>query len=78
MWWVGGWISPILVAGFTLFWSLLIYWLIGDRARDWQYGVVPYVPGESVLSIERPARGEVPPQVTLPEKFDDGDHNAPF
>ena len=32
---------------FTIFWVLTIYWLIGWRTRDWQYGSVPYVPGQS-------------------------------
>lgn len=73
-WWVGGWLAPLLVAGGTLAWVFLIYFLIGDRPTDWKYGVVPYVPGESIFSIRPQPKGIVPPQVTLPddtkEEFD--------
>jgi hypothetical protein len=64
--WVGGWTTALLVAGGTILWCLLIYHLIGDRPPGWQYGVVPYIPGQSVLSSQPPPRGTVPKQVTLP------------
>ncbi|MBI2842321.1 MAG: hypothetical protein HYX78_02870 [Armatimonadetes bacterium] len=66
-WWVGGWISPILVVAFTILWTLLIYALIGDRPRDWQFGVTPYVPAESIFSIEQPPPAAPPNQVELVE-----------
>ena len=74
-WWVGGWISPILVAAFTILWCFLAYWLIGDRPREWQYGVMPYVPGESVFSSETPPSGTPPKQVILPN-ITPGGNNA--
>lgn len=71
-WWVGGWLSPILVTAFTLLWVFLIYWLIGDRPRDWQYGTMPYVPGESIFAIEPAAPGQAPPQIVLPKETPGG------
>ena len=70
-WWVGGWTSALLVAGGTLAWCLIIYFLIGNRPPGWQYGVVPYVPGESVLSSQPPPRN-APNQVILPQKTNGG------
>lgn len=67
-WWVGGWISPLFVAGFTLFWCLIIYLLIGNRPVVWKYGVVPYVPAQSVISSEVPPPGPPPKQVELPQQ----------
>lgn len=65
-WWVGGWLAPLIVTAWMLSWVLMIYWLVGDRPVDWNYGVTPYVPGESVFSTEHPPKGEAPGQVTLP------------
>jgi len=67
-WWVGGWFAPLAVTAFTLLWCLVIYLLIGNRPVTWQYGVAPYVPGQSVLSSERKPEGAVPNQVVLPEE----------
>ena len=67
-WWVGGWLAPILVILFTLIWSLMIYWLIGWRTRDWQYGTVPYVPAESTFTTQDHSAGRVPKQVELPSR----------
>ena len=66
---VGGWLAPALVVGFIIFWSLLIYALIGDRPTDWQYGVTPYVPGQSILSTSPVPAGPPPRQVVLPAKI---------
>lgn len=66
--WVGGWTTALLVAAGTILWCLLIYRLIGDRPPGWQYGVVPSVPGQSVLSSQPPPRGNAPNQVILPKK----------
>lgn len=65
-WWVGGWLAPLLVTGWMLIWVFVIYWLIGDRPTDWNYGVTPYVPGESVFSTEHPPKGKAPAQVIIP------------
>lgn len=63
---VGGWFTPIVVVGFIILWSLMIYWLIGDRPTDWNYGVMPYIPGQSIESTHRIGSGQVPKQVELP------------
>lgn len=70
LWWVGTYLSPVLVVGFTLVWCLLIYFLIRDRSgsRDWQYGVVPYVPAESIESTAPTPTGRAPLQVEYPTK----------
>lgn len=67
-WWVGGWLAPILVTLGTLAWCFLIYGLIGDRPRNWEYGVTPYVPGESIFSTEPVPAGPVPREVELPNE----------
>ena len=64
---VGGWLAVVIAAGFTIIWSLMVYFAIGDRPRDWQYGTTPYVPSESTYSTERAPTGKPPPQVVLPE-----------
>lgn len=66
-WWVGGWIAPLVVAGFIVGWCLVIFFLIGDRKPDWKYGVIPYVPGQSAISSELAPAGLEPQQVELPE-----------
>lgn len=76
-WWVGTWFAPLLVSGGILFWCLAIYLLIGNRPRDWDYGVAPYVPGESIFSINPIPRGIPPEQVVLPEDTSDVDNENP-
>ena len=65
---VGGWFAPKLVVAFIILWSLLIYALIGDRPSDWQYGVFPYVPGQSIFSTSR-VPSTPPKQVELPARI---------
>jgi hypothetical protein len=68
-WWVGGiggWTAPLLAAGFTVLWSLLIFFLIGERPTTWKFGVVPYVPAQSILSSQAEPRGKVPKQIEFP------------
>ena len=65
-WWAGGYLAPILVVLFTIFWSLAAYWLIGWRSSDWQFGTLPYIPSQSAFTT-RPVPPNLPKQVTLPE-----------
>ncbi len=76
--WVGGWLSPALTVAFTVFWIVLIIVLIGDRQarRDWQYGTVPFVPGQSILTIEPVDPDVSANQIELP-KLRGGGANAP-
>jgi|GEM_PF-2036970 len=65
-WWVGGFLSPILAVLFTIFWVFMSYWLIGWRSRDWEFGTVPYVPGQSYFTSYGSTGGKVPDQVEMP------------
>jgi hypothetical protein len=76
-WWVGRWLSPIIVAAFTIFWTLLIFALIGNRARTWQYGTVPYVPGQTIFSSNPVSTANPPKQVVLPERAPGGPRANP-
>ena len=76
-WWAGGYLSPILVILFTIFWTLTIYWLIGWRARDWEYGTLPYVPGESAFTTKFGTAGTPPNQVVLPSSPAGGQNAKP-
>ena len=76
-WWVGGWLAAILAAAGTLVWCLLIYFLLKDRPRDWQYGVTPYVPGQSAFSTQARPAGVTPKQVVLPQKNTGGANAKP-
>lgn len=67
-WWVGGWLSPALTIVFTLLWVLSIYRAIGNRPVMWNYGSMPYVPGQSVFSTSQPPSGTAPRQVELVKK----------
>jgi len=73
-WWVGGWMSPILVTLFTIIWALLIYRLIGDRPTDWKYGIAPYVPGQSIFTSQPVQKGTPPKQVEYPGQKPGGMH----
>jgi len=66
-WWVGGWLSAIIVVAFTVLWCLLIYLVVPERPVGWRYGVAPYVPGQSIVSTKPPPAGPPPKQVVLPQ-----------
>lgn len=72
--WVGGYLAPVLAAAFTIGWALIIYGLIGERTRTWQYAPGPYVPGEAISTTQLPPRGLAPPQVELPNAMQGGMH----
>jgi len=66
---VGGWPVAIVVIAFTILWVLLIYRLVGDRPRDWEYGVEPYIPAQSTLSTKPTPSGPAPNQVQYDSKI---------
>lgn len=76
-WWVGTWFAPLLVSVGMLLWCVLAYLFIGDRPRDWNYGVLPYVPGQSIFSTNRVPHGATPNQVALPEDASDVENAKP-
>jgi hypothetical protein len=75
-WWVGGWLAPMLVTAFTLGWLLFIYYMVPEIPSNWKYHVVPYVPGQSVISTEQPKNNDRP-QVELPTAIPGGSNARP-
>ncbi len=70
---VGGYIAPTLAVAFTILWVLMQYWLIGWRGRSWEFGAVPYVPGESAFVADyAPSIVEGKKQVVLPSNTGGG------
>jgi hypothetical protein len=66
----GNWRGAIivaLVAFGVLVWNLLAFRIIGNRPRNWSYGVAPAIPAESYASSEPPPPpSQAPKQVELP------------
>lgn len=64
-----GWAIVAAVCAAIVLWGLLIYRLVGDRPRAWDFGLFPDAPGESVYSAARPpSTRNVPLQTpVLPE-----------
>ena len=61
-------ISVLIVA-----WAGTIFFLIGDKPRDWDYGAHKSIPGESYQSTEPVGKSaEPPPQVELPPPEEPG------
>ena len=67
-----GWLVVAGICLALLAWGWLIYRLVPDRSRAWDYGVFPDAPGDSVYSTEDLPRGtHVPRQAAaLPETND--------
>jgi hypothetical protein len=63
------WAILVLVCLAIVAWGLVNYALIPDRARQWDAGVLPDVPSQSIYSTARPdARAPAAPQMApLPE-----------
>ena len=56
-----------LIATLIVVWAGLVYFLVGDRPREWDYGSQPYIPAESYRSTEAPPPAQnAPTQVELP------------
>ena len=55
--WIRTWsIIGAIAAGF-LAWGLLIYFVIGDKGPpDWDFSVIPDIPGQSTYSTYNPTR----------------------
>lgn len=68
---LGKWAGWLTTAGIMLAivaWGMLIYAVVGDSPRRWNYVTMPDVPSESYLSTEHPARGTVPAQIEPPPR----------
>jgi predicted metal-binding membrane protein len=56
-----------LIAVLIVAWGATIFFLVGNRPTNWDYGAHPYVPGESYQTTHGvPKNPQPPPQVELP------------
>ena len=64
----GGWVV-LLICACMLAWGLFQYVSIHDSPRQWDFGTLPDLPGESIYSTSRPAQAisGVPQAGPLPE-----------
>lgn len=46
--------------------DLFTFLVVGDQPRDWDYGTLPMIPGESPISVQPLPPGAAPPQTELP------------
>jgi len=61
--------SWVLIIGLSLgivVWGILIYFLISDTPRQWDYGILPDTPAESIYSTIKSPTTTTPPR-QLPE-----------
>ncbi|MFQ5811235.1 MAG: hypothetical protein ACE5JM_16580 [Armatimonadota bacterium] len=63
-----------LISVLIIVWTGVVFFVIGDRPRDWDYGSHDSVPGESYLSTQpAPREAEPPSQVELPPPAEEPD-----
>ena len=55
-----------LVAALILVWGAVVFFLVGERPTEWDYGSHSYIPGEAYDTTGGLPRGPAPPQVELP------------
>ncbi len=60
------WGVPVGVMAGIVLWGYLIFAVVGDKPRDWQYGGPTFIPSESWASSERPAGAAPAKQMELP------------
>jgi hypothetical protein len=60
------WIILILFSLFIIGFGVLIYFLIPDTPRKWDYGVLPDTPAESIYSTVRSPTPQAPPRQLPP------------
>ena len=56
------WIFVAVLSALLVGWGLLNYKLIPERQREFDYGVLPDTPAQSLYSTGRPPAAEVAPQ----------------
>ena len=63
------WTIVILFSLVILGWGLAMFFLIKDRPREWDFGALPDVPGQSIYSVDKtPTTTNAPQQIqALPE-----------
>lgn len=71
------WIFLVLFSVFILGWGMLLMCMVSDAPREWDFGVLPDTPGESIFSTvivarsSKPAVQVVPLPGALPSKVTD-------
>lgn len=65
------WVVIILFSAAIAGFGLMVYCLIPDAPRRWNYGQLPDTPAESIYSTEEPAAGRRPARQLprLPESY---------
>jgi len=55
--WIKTWSIIVAISAGFLLWGLLIYFVIGDKGPpDWDFSVIPDIPGQSAYSTYNPTR----------------------
>jgi hypothetical protein len=64
-----GWVIVVVACAGIVAWGMVNYQFIKDEPRQWDFGALPDVPGESAYSTTaQPRQGEPPKQIkALPE-----------
>jgi hypothetical protein len=60
------WAVVILVVLLTIGWGLLIYALVSDRPREWDFSSLPDAPSQSIYSTRESPEGPNPPRQIPP------------
>ena len=63
------WTLIVVLCAAILLWGLMNYALVRDTPRQWDFGILPDAPGQSIYSsAQTPRKGPAPPQLApLPE-----------
>ena len=51
---LGSWLFILLLSGGLIGWAMTMMSVIRDVPREWDYGTIPFTPGKTVYSTERP------------------------
>ena len=63
-----GWLILVAACAVLIGWGLVIFSSVRDAPRQWDFGALPDVPGESIYSIQSvpPPLGGTPPRMMAP------------
>jgi hypothetical protein len=60
------WVVILLASALIVGWGLLIYTLVKDAPRQWDFGALPDVPAQSIYSSAPTPQPETPPRQIAP------------
>jgi len=60
------WVIVLAASALVVGWGLLIYGLVKDRDRAWDFGALPDTPAESIYSTQPVPQPEAPPRQIAP------------